>query len=139
MVSMMPLDVLAQRRQTLIAIVREQFKHAPAHTKGLAVRVLGNAIVTEIDISMNSLVTPDEAIYGGYPNVACLGFLLASGMCGTTEHRLIFIDGLRRLANRSSQGLYFASDDIALLGMADGLASVHAQEMNQQNGELEDW
>lgn len=70
------------------------------------------------------LSTPLEPTYGRYPDVAFLGFSLANDPQNSTL-RQEFLEGCERLRKRDKSSMRpFFLDDVAILGVADGLATL---------------
>ena len=79
-------------------------------------------------------IIANESTLGHYPQIATLGFSIGSGNKDYTE---IFLTSLNRLQRRTEQGLQdFASDDIAILGVADGLMHLEDTETTEELKEM---
>jgi len=77
-------------------------------------------------------------VYGGYQNVAFLGFVISSEIPYPDNFSKLFIDGLIRLIGRSGSGIdLIKSDDIALLGIIIGLTKIDIESIQIQSQVLE--
>ncbi|MFW6116688.1 MAG: hypothetical protein ACOC6F_03080 [bacterium] len=124
-------DILAGRWAALTRVVRCSFEDAPLHSKGFSLRVLGCPLTSGILDSggFDFGTVSDSVAYGGFPEVAYLGF----GLGEYTQTELpkpaldAFVAGLKRLQARRGNRLEdFISDDIGVLGVADGVSHLLA-------------
>jgi hypothetical protein len=128
-------DILSGRRCTLLLEIENSITEGLPHTKAFAVRILGNL---KYDSKFNEFDT--QLAYGGYPQVAELGFMLASGFAHSKEAEGIFLTALERLQQRDAKGLsQLSADDIAILGLADGICSILKKSMNAKAETARNW
>lgn len=138
MVFVVEKEVLSVRRKQLIKIIQTSLADSELHSQAFVRRLLGAKYVSVLGPGYNDNFLSDEATYGGYPQVAFLGFNLKMGNRGTSsqEHISRFLLGLERLRNRSEKGLEtFAGDDVALLGVAEGITQIE-DELHQNEVEI---
>lgn len=137
---MKPQDLLVARRTSLASVVTVSAGDKP-HLDAFVARLFGIDRALELMPSF-SFVCPDdlEVIrYEGFPRVAQVGFGLGSGGLATSSAGDIFISGVTRLQQRQGQKLQsLASDDLAILGLADGLASLRKAGRNVSKN-LPEW
>lgn len=152
MVSLTPDAVFDARRDALRRAFVESVSTAPVHATAFALRIL-----RESDIERLRLCSPEAAdrmnaatagiasanelsktaAYGGVPEIAALGFALARQSDVTAEHSNAFFDALDRLRQRPVGALdVLATDDLALVGIADGL---HAMERDRRAAATSVW
>ncbi len=119
MVSITPQQLLVARREELSLAIRTSLgKNLDGDA--FALRVLGTDLISEIggEPVSERQMTADEILYQGFHGVAYLGFILESNRDLMDK----FTVGITRLAQRSDTSLTtFAADDVALLGVANGL------------------
>ena len=125
--------ILTERRNELKKTVQGSFDDARPHSKAFALRILGFTLAAEIlDICEFDFSAVLESVdYGGFPDVAYLGFGIGAYTRNELPKQTIdaFISGLERLQSRKSNRLKdFASDDIAVLGVADGISKLLTSE-----------
>ncbi len=116
-------ELLADRKKHLLQVIANGWKSCRPHTMAFILRVLPPDQKKELEqAGVIDLVTPLEPTYGGYPDVAFLGFSLAAD----PENNSIaqsFLEGCERLQKRDVTSMRpFFLDDVAILGVADGLA-----------------
>jgi hypothetical protein len=116
---------------------------ARSHSLGFARRVLGpdytESADSEGEWDPSGIV--DRAVYGGYPELARAGFFLGSR--DRSDAAEGFLEGylavLVRFSKRAGSGISeFAQDDIAVLGVADGVSRLVSCEMPGARA-LEGW
>jgi len=117
-------DVLLQRRTTLEEVIKASVG-ANRHLDAFAKRLLAGSV--ELDdrdqLSMTESIGTDNILYSGFPELAYLGFELGSSSNPTGNVLSQFLLGVQRLVERPSNSLQLLrADDIALLGIADGVA-----------------
>jgi hypothetical protein len=125
-------EILSIRRNELIQIIDHELPTARPHSRAFACRVLGAEYDLAVTLPDEVSITPDLLAYGGYPEVAALGFALAFPNHNTRELRIQFERGLSRLLGRTLKGLTFAGDDLALLGLAEGIVVTSRHEQGKQ-------
>ena len=122
-------EILSTKRDRLLRVIEDSFLQCEPHSAAFALRIL-----PDIDRQLDMSIIANESTLGHYPQIATLGFSIGSGNKDYTE---IFLAGLNRLQRRTEQGLQdFASDDIAILGVADGLMHLKDTETTE---ELKEW
>jgi hypothetical protein len=133
-------DIVTSRHSRLLAIVQDVFVRSSPHSTALAIRILGPEYVSEIPIHLEN-ECPDATDYGGYPELAGLGFRLGIDHPITPNEKTRFLAGLQRLQSRSNRALdSFSIDDVAVLGLADGLAKLTDEEdPGRKTSEAREW
>jgi hypothetical protein len=118
-----PHALLAARRAELAASIHAT-PRAHEHSDAFVARMLGPTLCTEVGRPPLALPSdPTATTYRGFPVLAATGFALGAGAVATNEVIAGFVSGIQRLEGRSDGGLTaFVADDVALLGVADGLA-----------------
>lgn len=132
--------LLQDRKKQLADVIRKSFGNN-LHSDAFAMRILGAASLGQIHphAQLNFFpATPDRINYEGVPRIASVGFGIGTdrsvpdGMVGG------FISALERLQHRSANNLQTLADDVALLGIADGIA--HLKDADRSRvGETKDW
>lgn len=120
-------SLLYERREQLFEALKTGLNNCRPHSSAFVLRVLSPPHLQLLQAKGVNYSTPiDRTQYGGYPEVASLGYLFASS--GTDQHLSArFLNGIQRLKTRDSQAnrLFFL-DDVAVLGVADGLSLLPA-------------
>lgn len=141
-------ELLTGRREQLSAAIKASFGGGvggpTVHHEAFGARVLG---IEEIGRITNSerftfMSDPSEIRYAGYPRVSCVGYGLGSQYLDIRSTGDVFLSGLRRLQHRSDGAITgFAEDDVAILGVADGLNRLTAADgvAHQDLAELCTW
>lgn len=122
MVSMISRAIVDSTIESLEKAIQSSLKGSP-HSDSFAWRILGEVTY----LSNRTTPKSDEVAYGGFPHLACLGFHLAVGNPPFEDAEEIFLAGLKRLHERSeiqSKSLAFSLDDIAILGVVEGVVSI---------------
>lgn len=140
LVSLAGPDLLAARRQQLESHLIASFGSASLHSQAFAIRVLGAPLLRRVvgEPNLDFDLDQGDLSYGGYPRLAYLGFGI--GSVKDLPHHVTgtFRKGVERLMNRTDTSLKaLLSDDIGILGIADGLA--HAPDddaLNEARGWL---
>src|SRR5258706_6880145 len=118
-------QLLSERKLQLLNALKAGLKSSRTHTTAFAFRVLPQIYQEELfDSGAIELSPPLNPTYGGYANVAFLGFRFAAN---PTDEDLAknFLEGYERLKKRdNAANRPFFLDDVALLGVADGLAAL---------------
>jgi hypothetical protein len=130
--------LLSTRRNELIDIIKRTFSESQPHSKALAVRILGKQNLLEMGLAQNEFPIIREARYGGYPEIAAQGFMLATKKDAETVDSAKFLVEVKRLKSRS-KGQHFVSDDVALLGLAEGITQIALYNTTMQARECRDW
>lgn len=119
-------DLLAGRIAALRQVVARSFDQASGQSQGFALRILGVCESLPGGGSTNAFnldAAADSAPYGGVPVAAYLGFGIGSRQDVPTSAGEAFSRSLERLRNRVGDRLdAFLADDLAVLGVADGVA-----------------
>jgi hypothetical protein len=120
-------DLLTSQKAHLTSLAKKCLGHSRRQSDGFALRILGASLSAEVlGISQFDFASAAEEVkYGGFPSVAYLGFGIAS-QDNLSSHVIDeFLGGLKRLQERPDLALVeMATDDVALLGIADGLSRV---------------
>lgn len=133
-------SVVASLRIHLINVIRKSINDAEPHSTTFIFRILGSWSVLEISIQPNIDTLSGETAYAGYPQVAGLGFLIGAGNPLSEIHESDFLTGIIRLMSRSDKGLEpFAIDDVAVLGIADGLAKANNLDVKNEIDAAKRW
>lgn len=114
--------LLAERKDHLLQVISNGWKNCRPHTMAFILRVLPSGERTRLQqAGIVELATAREPTYGRYPDVAFLGFSLASDPDNAGLAKS-FLEGCERLQKRDSTAMRpFFLDDVAVLGVADGL------------------
>ena len=125
---MNPAELLAPRLYQLRHVVNASFAQASPESQGFALRLgvgrLVRGLGSSIDVPEGFSIRPDGIRYGGYCELAYLGFALGADCPGGQTEEAVsgFFNALKTLQesarHRQSE---FASNDVAVLGVADGL------------------
>lgn len=136
-------SLLSERRSELNYCLQRDFDNAMIHSKGFVFRLLGldeTKRLLKVD-GFDLTSYSERAKYEGFPYLAYLGFAMGVGFSSSLEQPVIdaFILGLNRLQDRrkSSLGEFF-EDDVALLGIADGIFRLLSRQ-NQSALPLKKW
>ena len=124
-------ELLSVRRSQLIEIIENSFGNCEPHSQALAIRLLGESYASYITKQINTTNLLEEATYGGYPVVASLGFVINQKIQSKAQTDSIagFITSITRLQQRPETGLAsFIMDDVAILGIADGLNQIEGHD-----------
>lgn len=119
-------DILQQRRTSLLKSI-----HASAgivlHSDAWLMRILDLAILQTVLPSERIAALSDigGTSYEGFPRVAAMGYIIGAAEMPSESLAQSFSEGISRLRQRSGSGQApLAGDDLALLGLADGLAKL---------------
>jgi hypothetical protein len=118
-----PQDILSSRRALLIGITTRSFDESSHQTKGFALRVCGESVA---ELTWHPVST-SELTYGGYPALAYRGYAVADDASdeGSGENAAEFLERTRQLLARPGGPLdHLSRDDVALLGLTDGIAAL---------------
>src|SRR5215203_4816013 len=130
-------ELLNARRETLLHGVRNSYQEAADHSVGFCLRILdelGPEVLPAAEAAEQN-VTSTTVQYAGYPAVAYLGFQLDKR--GVAEEGTLqsFIAGLTRMRSRTATQLEtVAADDVAVLGIACGIAKIRAYDPAADDG-----
>lgn len=130
-------ELLSDQRIRLIKTVRETLNGSP-HSIAFAQRILGPVFLTEIveTTSYSAVTNADELKYGQLPSISALGFMLGANIQPFPDAEKHFLDNLERQRGRTRFN-QLKPDDIALLGLADGLA--HIKTKSNVIEEIKQW
>jgi len=139
---MTPDSLLSNRIADLRQVVQRSFESANEQTKGFALRILGNDRAGEYlpGVQFDLVAATKSASYGGVPTAAYLGYGIGDSNFSDSTGATVaaFEAAIERLRSRSSQGLAeLVDDDIALLGVADGLAGLNQE--GEKDKALRSW
>ena len=125
-----PQALLRARRAELISIVLQSIGE-PASSAAFAARIMGDQLPNEVtNRALGHLVSTDEVKYAGTPQLAALGFSLGAKQSSWDQLAAPFVAGFQALQGRTERGLAaFVQDDVALLGVAEGLAHLTSQNL----------
>lgn len=126
---MIAYDCLGERRKEIIDRLRENYSYARKHSQGFVLRLFGlEKAISLINIEGFDYDSVAEKVsYGGFPYLAYLGFGIGATNLNDLNPTVAdaFIAGFKRLQGKSQSSLQeFLSDDVAVLGVADGLAKL---------------
>jgi len=141
-VPLTPANLLSSRVTELSNVVRQSFDDAGPTSRGFAVRLLGtDKSAGGIDLAPIDIEGAiADAAYNGVPAIAMAGFGVGRHEApiglGTFD---AFIRAIDRMRGRPSGGReQIGDDDVAILGIADGLARIAATRPTQ-TGEMSGW
>jgi len=131
----------SESRQVLIDAIRKVISKSPVHSLAFALRICNTDVAQETGLAdfLGKIVW--DATYGGYPEVAGMGFQIATG-AGEKNSELVrkFLDGLRRQKGRPDRALEALSlDDVALLGFAEGIVVIQKTNQTPEIESLKQW
>lgn len=116
-------QLLYERKEQLFEALKNGMGDSRPHTCAFVLRVLSPAHLQYLQTKgLNYSIPIDRSQYGGYPEVASLGYVFANNS-SDTQLAAKFLDGIKRLQARDTQvNKHFFLDDVAILGVADGLS-----------------
>jgi hypothetical protein len=124
MVSIIGSELLHERKYQLYEALKGGLEYCRPHSLAFVLRVLSTTHLEHLQSLGVNFSTVFGTHYGGYPEVASLGFLIANNALDT-QLSARFIESLNRLKIRDTQANRpFFSDDVAILGVADGLSKL---------------
>lgn len=130
---------LLMNRAVLTKKIRGALAECQLHSLAFARRICDDALAVETGLAIVLSNTEDTA-YGGFPEVASLGYQLASSPTRSEELEHRFLDGIKRQQSRSEKALEaLSSDDVALLGIADGLSAIRRYYPESEMRQIQDW
>jgi len=135
---MMEEYILSEKQKMLMHVIKNSFEESQSHSKALAIRILGEQNLLDMNIEIDKLNIAD-AKYGGYPEVAALGFMFPIRENVKAEDINRFLDGLNRLKSRPAKKQPFESDDVAILGFAEGLNYIMNCSPTTPVDEIKSW
>jgi hypothetical protein len=140
MVSVMALEILASKRNCLIKLIQDTFDQSTSHSKAFAHRILGPDYNDELGKYLDTESPSEESDYGGYPELATIGYMLGGENLVRSYDSDRFLAGISRLKERSHRGLgALLVDDVAILGLVDGLRKIKSINPNQDIEETQEW
>jgi hypothetical protein len=115
-------ELLTERKSLLMSVLKNGLKASRSHTTAFVLRVLPQDYRRELEqAGAIELAVPLDPTYGGYPDVAFLGFMLAAEPTNAPLSQKFF-EGCERLRKRDVASTKpFFLDDVAVLGVAEGL------------------
>lgn len=121
--------ILSERRIELISRIKEDYANSMFHSKGFVCRLLGAENIKRLEFAEGFDLSDysNRIKYDGFPYLAYLGFATGDGLSQSLDQPLVdaFISGLNRLQDRSKSSFHeFLEDDVAVLGVADGIAKL---------------
>jgi hypothetical protein len=127
-------ELLQRRKQYLSEVIKQSLPDSPIHSRSFVARIMGETYSAQQPSQLQIQTSPEEIAYFGYPDVAHLGFCLNVKALATEDVTNAFIVGIKRLQQRSSSSLAdFTTDDLALLGVAEGIAKLSSiQDLNAE-------
>lgn len=128
-------EILSSRRRYLINTINDLLdNNCTLHSRAFAHEILGSSYTDDFPLLANFEGLDSENIrYGGYPEIASLGYKINSGDTTFAEEKEHFISGINRLMQRSNKALEtLAGDDVAILGLAAGLSTI----LKEQNHDV---
>jgi Predicted nucleotide-binding protein containing TIR-like domain len=115
-------ELVEARREALQNRMNRHLDQATAQSKGFASKLL-NTVSTRQPRGFSNPLSLSGRMYGGYAELALLGFAISDGQVNP-EQEEAFLQGVSRLAqNDGSRRDDFLTDDVAILGVAAGLAT----------------
>lgn len=123
-------ELLQQRRTALIKVVRNG-ADGLLHSKAWFSRIIDPLALGDILTSeqQRSIAAQSISYYGGIPQAATLGYAVGKAEqpdCTAVE---AFLAGIMRLRQRPDSGqASLFTDELAILGLADGLSHLNPQE-----------
>jgi hypothetical protein len=122
-------ELLQRRKQYLSEVIKQSLPDSPIHSRSFVARIMGETYLAQQPSQLQIQSSPEEIAYFGYPDVAHLGFCLNVETLATEDVTNAFIVGIKRLQQRSSSSLSdFTTDDLALLGVAEGIAKLSSTQ-----------
>ena len=123
---MMIQDILQQRRTALLKSIRDS-AGIVLHSDVWLMRVL-DATTLQSVLPLERIAALSDIAgtsYEGFPRVAAMGFIIGAAEKPSDSLAQSFSEGISRLRQRSGSGQApLTGDDLALLGLADGLAKL---------------
>jgi hypothetical protein len=132
-------DLLNGQKARLVSLARNCFGRS-RQSDGFALRMLHSPLSSEVFgvAQFDYASAAEEVKYGGFPSVAYLGFGMASQIDFSADVTNSFLGGLKRLQERPDSALAeMMADDVALLGIADGLSKL--SNMAADVRDVSDW
>lgn len=134
-------EILSLRRNQLIEIINDLLNSCALHSGFFAYRILGVAYSAEITRFDNLWSFDNDSIlYGGYPELAGLGYKISSSESVSREEANKYISGIERLMERPTIVLEsLSADDVAILGLADGLLRLSNENFQLDLSRFSEW
>ncbi len=123
------LDCLNLRRKAVMDRLREDYPCARMHSQGFVLRILG-LLRAKTDLGIegfNSNSIAENIRYGGFPYLSYLGFKIGVDKSDNLDPTIIdaFTVGFEILNGKTQSSFQdFLSDDVAVLGVADGISKL---------------
>lgn len=134
-------DILLAKRKYLLSVINDLFNDSALHSRVFVWRILGSAYTAEIShLDITNEISDEEIHYGGNPEIASLGYIISSKAAISSEESSAFMRGINRLMQRSQRALEtLQGDDVAILGLADGLSKLSQIEDSQSFVNVKEW
>jgi len=127
-------------RQFLVDAVKKTVSESQVHSLAFALRICDTRLIQETGLEDVLNQMTGDAVYGGYPEVAGLGYKIAINSNDNNKLLDTFLDGVRRQRSRSLEALGALSlDDVALLGFAEGLLAAKKANHTLEVDDLQQW
>jgi hypothetical protein len=133
-----PIDLVGERRRLLRSVVDRTFEDARLHSRGFAIRLLGRQApyAGAIPRQFEPDAVARDISYSGIPALAYLGFAIGAGRADEQVCNL-FVSRVEAVVDKEGSRLNtLIDDDVALLGVADGLSSLEARPAASVSGLL---
>lgn len=123
-------ELVTATRRHLIQATTSSLTNSEPHSVAFVARVLSDPEYSaDIPPCAISGATAGDGIYEGFPLVASTGMMVGGAYETSHEVKSRFLDGVERLRGRSETGLRaLYADDLALLGIANGLAELRESD-----------
>jgi hypothetical protein len=133
-------EIVSTVRDQLIRMVKKGLRESDPHSIAFALRLLDEEDTYEINYQSTLEILSGEAAYEGYPQVSSLGYLLGGNRLSSDDSKDNFLAGISRLMNRSEKGIEtFSVDDVAVLGIADGLRKIQEAKYKESVEAARKW
>lgn len=134
-------DILLAKRKYLLGVISGLFNDSALHSRIFVWRILGSAYTAEISyLDITNEINDEEIRYGGNPEIASLGYIISSKEAISSEESSTFMHGINRLMQRSQRALEtLQGDDVAILGLADGLSKLSQTENSPSFANVKEW
>jgi len=127
-------------RNVLTDKIRDSIVASQLHSLAFAFRICDGGIAVEAELTTVLDIFTGDTVYGGFPEVASLGYKLAASKTRSEVLELCFLDSIKRQKSRSEKALEALSlDDVALLGFADGITAVRRYYPESEMNQIQDW
>jgi hypothetical protein len=132
-------SIISSQRTYLINHVQGLLAESEPHSVAFVLRILGSGYSSDIPYEKLLAALSGDVAYEGFPVVASLGYILGVRTPIPQAQTSSFIAGASRLTTRSESGLKaLVADDVAILGIASGLALLKENEPEGVEG-VQEW